>query len=159
MTSRTSKQVPRKAMIVSTAFTGIAMSAALFAPAANAQTAREDALGAALSVRWTSGKNCKNFSNWFHLYISHGGVACMGGHGFYVWDSPRWAAVGFCGGNNKGYFEGYSPSYNKWYSYEPFGHGTTEYKFSGNEKKFPYGKVMVSLVSFISWSGPDGCPY
>jgi hypothetical protein len=159
MSPRIDKQVPRNVMRVSAAFTGVTAFAVAFAPAASAQTGREAAPGRALSIRWTSGTYCRNDPNWFHLYLSHGGVVCMGGLSSFDWPLPGFPAAGFCGGNNYGFFAGWSPYFNHPYYSVGFNAGTTEYKFAGNTKKFPYGKVMVDRIFLYGWSGDDKCPY
>ena len=154
MNPGTSKLTSRKALRVATVFTGVA-SAAAFAAPGNAQAAVKFAPRPALQAMpdGTLAGNCAEMGeppHYFHLFNwanYPNSSMCYGGAG-YAW--PDLWATKFCGGNNIGYFSGFTKS-GKHLGGQRFSQHSYWYAF-----KPPKFKSSVFYFSFLHISTFDG---
>jgi hypothetical protein len=143
-------RAPGKVMRVATAFTGAAALMGAFAP------------GATASTRWAS-RGCAGVKTWFHVYVPGYfpllNPVCYGGEGHI---SPEISAVGFCGGNNYGYWSGWDTGpadiQYRGPNRQNFGPGKTVYWFHSNPGRFPNSVVVISKITITKFGGTDTCP-
>jgi hypothetical protein len=141
----------KKVMRVATVFTGAAACTAFLAPAANAETEATLTPGATARPASTTQRSCNN-AHYFHIKANTESY-CFGGAGSAYPDYP---ASAFCGGNNYGFFSGWSYKsdmyFGKSYRNQHFRPGSKYYSFiyAGNFNDRPL------YMSFLHISGWDG---
>jgi hypothetical protein len=164
MSTSISKRAAGKTMRVATVFTGVVGAAVLTAPV-NAQGTTFMPGRPALTAKPENTRSglCHNTSHWFALYgyqypdeaapsyWCYGGVDPLGTN----FALPRpFKAVAFCGGNNVGFFSGYTKS-GKYRYDQRFRQSSNFYFFKA--PKFPGSYFTVSQLHISAWTGNQSC--
>lgn len=151
-------------MRVATVFTGVA-SAAAFAAPANAQAAAKFTPTLGATPLTTRSGICHNAAHWFTLYGYKSAndytpaYWCYGGidppaQDFTV--TPPFRAEAFCGGNNVGFWSGYSAN-GKALKNQRFHQSSNYYYF--NPHKFPDSYAYISKIHLSAFEGSQSCNY
>jgi len=162
MTPSIKKTASGKTMRVATTFTGVAACAALFATPAMAGAAQPNAArpghqprldGKALGLRPLNTQlgHCFYSPTWVH-FVRYNGDVCFGFVG--TWSVPPGSGLStssICGGNNYGWYAGWSKT----------GHGafhTANFRQGTTFAHLPWpGTASITVVHISGWKGSDSC--
>jgi hypothetical protein len=150
----------KRTMRVATTFTGTAVCAAAFNPAAMAATSPPPHAGHQ-QLRAIANTGNKRLSGsiveggcapeWLHIGTGAYGADCFGYRG--LMDLSPWPIMhSFCGGTNSGYIWG-QDNLHSYTVYDNFHPGTYFYHLPNYVKWF-----LVSEIAILSWRGNDRCP-
>jgi hypothetical protein len=157
MNSRISKAKSMKTMRVATVFTGVTACAAVFAPVAHAQVAgtRIHRVRPEISAAPCSGGK----ATWFHVGYGADQSECYG----FAGTTAVGSIYAFCGGNNHGYFSGWTlsilstnPIRLKHFADEGFGTGSKYYSFT-TAAKYGDHTFSMSKLHISGWAGTTRC--
>jgi hypothetical protein len=149
-------------MRVATVFAGVASAAAFTAPA-NAQAVTKLVPTPRAMPQVTRAGSCHNASHWFTLYGYQSSAQtfptdrCYGGvdpRGQVYSQIPPFRALSFCGGNNVGFFSGFTKG-GEHLGDQRFKQSSNFYTFK--PPKFPGSELWVSKIHISAFDGNQSC--